>query len=159
MPDLTIARLPEDFERWDALLALIMRCFAYMDGVIDPPSSAHRLTAEGLRQKAGMETGFIATLDGRLVGCIFAGERDDVVYVGKLAVDETMRGLGVARKLMQAAERFAIECGKPVLELQSRIELLANHATFARLGFVEVERTAHEGFHRPTSITFRKALA
>lgn len=159
MPDITVARLPDDFERWDELLALILRAFAYMDGVIDPPSSAHLLSAQALCDKAKAETGFIATKDGRIVGCIFAAERPDALYVGKLAVDEGFRGHGLARKLMQAAERLAIERGKPTLELQSRVELLANHQTFARLGFVEAERTAHAGYERPTSITFRKALA
>ncbi|QOF73494.1 GNAT family N-acetyltransferase [Aminobacter sp. SR38] len=153
-----IARLTQDFDRWDELLGLIMRAFAYMDGVIDPPSSAHRLTAASLRDKAGDEVGFIATLDGRLVGCIFAAERDDAIYVGKLAVDDSARGLGIGRALMLAAERHAAERGKPVLELQTRIELAANHATFAKMGFVEFERTAHDGFDRPTSITFRKTL-
>ncbi|WP_269930867.1 GNAT family N-acetyltransferase [Aminobacter sp. HY435] len=159
MPEPTICRLPEDFDRWDELLALIMRSFAYMDGVIEPPSSAHLLSAAALRDKAKVETGFIATSGDRLVGCIFAAERPDAYYVGKLAVDEGMRGHGIARRLMQATERHAVSRGKPALELQSRVELHANHSTFARLGFIEVERTAHQGFDRPTSITFRKVLA
>lgn len=154
-----ISRLPDDFSRWDELLGLIMRCFAYMDGIIDPPSSAHRLTPALLCDKARAETCFIASRDGDLVGCIFAAERQDALYVGKLAVDERLRGHGIGRALMQAAEHHARACGKPALELQTRIELPANHATFARMGFVEVARTAHEGFDRPTSITFRKALA
>lgn len=158
MTDMTISRLPEDFSRWDELLGLIMNAFAYMDSVIDPPSSAHKLTPEGLRLKAGDETCFIATVNGRLAGCIFAAERGDVLYVGKLAVDEASRGLGIGRLLMQAAERHGIEIGKSALELQTRIELVANHATFARLGFVEFERTAHEGYDRPTSLTLRKQL-
>lgn len=37
---LLVSELPPDFARWDELLALILRAFAYMDGVIDPPSSA-----------------------------------------------------------------------------------------------------------------------
>ena len=49
--------------------------------------------------------------------------------------------------------------GKPALELQTRIELTGNHAAFRRMGFVETARTAHPGFDRPTSITFRKRLA
>jgi len=159
MTDMTISRLPADFSRWDELLALIMSAFAYMDGVIDPPSSAHKLTPEGLRQKAGDETCFIATVNGRLAGCIFAAERDDVLYVGKLAVDEASRGLGIGRMLMQAAESHALKVGISVLELQTRIELVANHATFARLGFVEFERTAHDGYDRPTSLTMRKRLS
>lgn len=158
MADVTISRLPEDFSRWDELLELVMRAFAYMDGVIDPPSSAHKLTSEGLRQKAKDETCFIAMADSRLAGCIFAAERGDVLYVGKLAVNQASRGLGIGRMLMQAVERHALEIGKPVLELQTRIELVANHATFARLGFVEFERTAHEGYDRPTSLTLRKRL-
>lgn len=158
MTDVTISRLPGDFSAWDELLGLIMRSFAYMDGVIDPPSSAHKLTADGLRRKAGDETCFIATVGGRLVGSIFAADRPDALYVGKLAVDESSRGLGIGRLLMQAAERHALEQGKPALELQTRVELVDNHATFARFGFIEVERTAHEGYDRPTSLTMRKRI-
>ncbi|KQU64315.1 acetyltransferase [Aminobacter sp. DSM 101952] len=159
MAELTVTRLPEGFSAWDELFELIMRSFAYMDGVIDPPSSAHRLTPASLRDKARVETCFVATLDGRLAGCIFAAERTDAFYVGKLAVDDGARGTGIGRALMQAAERHAIAQAKPTLELQTRIELEANHATFERMGFVEVKRTAHDGYDRATSITYRKALA
>ncbi len=38
--DIKIAPLPADFSDWEGLLALINEAFAYMDGVIDPPSSA-----------------------------------------------------------------------------------------------------------------------
>lgn len=31
-----IAKIGDDFDRWQDLLALIMTSFAYMDGVIDP---------------------------------------------------------------------------------------------------------------------------
>ncbi|WP_378945056.1 GNAT family N-acetyltransferase [Mesorhizobium sp. ANAO-SY3R2] len=154
-----VSRLPDDFSRWDELLELITRCFAYMDGVIEPPFSAHRLTPALLRDKAGVETCFVASAEGRLIGCIFVAERPETLYVGKLAVDERMRGHGIGRALMQAAERHALEYGKPVLELQTRIELVGNHTTFARMGFIEVARTAHDGFDRPTSITFRKVIA
>jgi len=158
MAGLIVTRLPEDFSAWAELHDLIMRSFAYMDGVIDPPSSAHRLTPANLRDKASNEICFIATLDGRLAGCIFAAERAEAFYVGKLAVDDSARGMGIGRALMQAAEHHAVAQGKPALELQTRIELEANHATFERMGFVEFERTAHEGYCRPTSITYRKTL-
>jgi hypothetical protein len=36
--------------------------------------------------------------------------------------------------------------------------LTANHGAFARLGFREMARTAHDGYDRPTSITMRKVL-
>ena len=60
---------------------------------------------------------------------------------------------------MRAAEALARAAGKPVLELQARVELTGNQAAFSRLGFVETERTAHAGYNRPTSVTMRKTLS
>ncbi|AZO20087.1 GNAT family N-acetyltransferase [Mesorhizobium sp. M1E.F.Ca.ET.045.02.1.1] len=154
-----VAKLPPDFAEWDELLALIRRAFAYMDGVIDPPSSAHRLTPESLRRKAEQETGFLAVENGRIVGCIFALEREKDFYVGKLAVEPGLQGRGIGGRLMQAVEDLARRRGKQTIELQTRIELTENHAAFARLGFRETGRTAHEGYDRPTSITMRKVLS
>ena len=155
----SVARLPADFDRWDEVLALIMRAFAAMDGVIDPPSSAHRLTAENLRDKARLETGFAALTDGRIVGCVFVLERTNDFYVGKLAVEPAFQGQGIGRQLMQAVEYLARSRDKLAIELQTRVELTGNHTAFARLGFRETERTAHKGYDRPTSITMRKVLS
>ena len=154
-----IMQLPADFERWDEVLVLIMRAFASMDGVIDPPSSAHLLNVENLKQKAGQETVFLALKDGGIVGCVFVLERTEDFYVGKLAVEPGFQGQGIGKQLMQAVEALARSRSKAAIELQTRIELTANHAAFARLGFRETERTAHEGYDRPTSITMRKVLA
>lgn len=158
-PDIVVTRLPADFARWDELLALIKRAFAYMDGVIDPPSSAHRLTTEGLREKASTEAGFLAMQDDQIVGCIFAAEHARHFYVGKLAVEPGFQGRNVGRALMRAAETLARAAGKPILELQARVELIGNQAAFGRLGFVETERTAHAGYSLPTSVTMRKTLS
>lgn len=153
-----ITQLAPDFERWDELLSLIMRAFAPMDGVIDPPSSAHLLSVESLRDKAGRETVFLALQDGRIAGCVFALERAGDFYVGKLAVAPELQGQGIGRRLMQAVEDLARSRNTSAIELQTRIELTANHATFARLGFHETERTAHEGYDRPTSIAMSKEV-
>jgi predicted N-acetyltransferase YhbS len=155
----SIAQLAADFDRWDEVLALIMRAFASMDGVIDPPSSAHRLTVENLRDKARQEMGFAALKDGRTVGCVFVLARTNDFYVGKLAVEPDFQGQGIGSQLMQAVEDLARNRGKPAIELQTRVELTGNHAAFARLGFRETERTAHKGYDRPTSITMRKCLS
>ena len=157
-PDLEIAPLPPGFDRWEELLALIVRAFAYMDGVIDPPSSAQRLTPRALAEKCAAETVFLAMAGESLAGCVFLADRGDHIYVGKLAVEPALQGRGVGRRLMQAAEAEAVRRGRGMLELQTRIELTGNHAAFARLGFAETGRTAHEDFSRPTSITMRKEL-
>ncbi|TGQ88127.1 GNAT family N-acetyltransferase [Mesorhizobium sp. M8A.F.Ca.ET.161.01.1.1] len=136
-----------------------MGAFAFMDGIIDPPSSAHLLTADALRTKALRETGFLALDGDRIVGCVFALERADGLYVGKLAVAPDRQGHGIGRRLMQAAEDLARSRGKAAIELETRIELTTNLAAFARLGFRETGRTAHDGYDRPTSITMRKTIS
>lgn len=154
-----IAPMPPGFAAWDDLLALIGRAFAPMDGVIDPPSSALALTPASLRDKAGQETVFLAHAGARLAGCLFMAARADRFYLGKLAVDPAMQRQGIGRRLVEAAEDAARQAGKPVLELQTRVELDANHRAFERLGFRETGRTAHPGFARPTSVTMRRDLA
>ncbi|TPL75830.1 GNAT family N-acetyltransferase [Mesorhizobium sp. B2-3-15] len=158
-PPVSITQIPADFGRWGDVLALIMHAFAFMDGIIDPPSSAHLLTVEALRAKALRETGFLALDGDRIVGCVFALEKAEGLYVGKLAVAPDRQGQGIGRRLIQAAEDLARSRGKADIELETRIELAANHAAFARLGFRETERTVHEGYDRPTSITMRKTIS
>jgi ribosomal protein S18 acetylase RimI-like enzyme len=154
----TVVRLPAHFSRWTDLLELILASFRYMNGVIDPPSSALRLTPESLAAKAQEEIGFIAIEGETLVGCVFLAERDDHFYLGKLAVLPSRQGCGVGRRLIAAAEDAARATGKPAIELQTRVELVANQAAFLRLGFRETGRTAHAGHDRPTSVTMRKEL-
>ena len=156
---ISVAAIPTEFDQWEALLSLIRASFAYMDGVIDPPSSVHRLSPEALRAKAATEIVFIARAGEQVVGCAFLAEKEGHFYLGKLAVLPAYQGRGVGRHLLEAAEDHARRAGKPIIELQTRIELTANHRVFARLGFVETGRTAHEGYDRPTSVTMRKALA
>lgn len=156
--EVSIVQLAADIDRWDEVLALIMRAFAFMDGVIDPPSSAHRLTVENLRARALEETAFLALKENEIVGCVFVLKRADDLYIGKLAVEPTLQGQGVGKQLMQAVEDLARSHNRTAIELQTRIELTGNHAAFARLGFRETERTAHKGYDRPTSITMRKML-
>jgi GNAT superfamily N-acetyltransferase len=154
-----IRSIPANFGRWEELLGVIRTSFSYMDGIIDPPSSAHRLTPKTLSAKASGETCFIAEIGGELAGCAFIAEKADHFYLGKLAVLPRHQGKGIGRALLRAAERHAIRAGKPAIELQTRVELTANHRFFAAMGFVETARTAHEGYERPTSVTMRKRLA
>ncbi|MFD1792875.1 GNAT family N-acetyltransferase [Ochrobactrum teleogrylli] len=154
-----IVPITQDFARWDELLKLIRDSFAYMDGVIDPPSSAHLLTAEGLKQKASDEIGFVALIGEELVGCVFIKEGSDSFYLGKLAVAPAFEGQGIARALMHCVEAETIAKGKPAIELQVRIELMRNRAVFEKLGYRKIAETAHPGYTRTTSVTMRKEIA
>ncbi len=156
---ITINPIRPDFADWQGLLALIMDSFAYMDGVIDPPSSAHRLTPETLAQKARDEIAFLAHDGETLVGCMFLKpEPLACLYVGKLAVSPQAQGRGIGRKLLQVAQAEAARLDLPALRLETRIELVGNHATFSAWGFEKTAEKAHPGFQRPTFIEMRKRL-
>jgi GNAT superfamily N-acetyltransferase len=150
---------PPQFSDWPALLDLLRTTYAYMGPRINPPSSLVRMGIAEFQEKARHEEMILALESSRILGCAFAAVREDCVYVGKLAVDASARKRGVARRLMEAAESIARRNGKACLELETRIELLENHETFAALGFIKVAETAHPGFDRPTAITMRKPVA
>lgn len=156
---LSITRLdPDRFDDWQALLALILDAFAYMETRIDPPSSALKLTPESLKEKAGVETAFLAFENGRLLGCVFCKPEVETLYIGKFAIAPAAQGKGIGRALLQEAEALAKDLKLPALRLETRIELTANHATFGRWGFVKTAENAHAGYDRPTSIEMRKTL-
>lgn len=140
-----------------AALALIRDAFAYMDGRIDPPSSMHRLDAAAMERTAAEAE--VWAVGDPVVGCVVLTEKADCLYVGKLAVAGAARGQGLARRLIDLAEARARALGLPVLELQSRVELVENHRTFAAMGFAETARSAHPGYDRPTTVTFRRTVS
>lgn len=135
-----------------ATLALIQSAFAFMEGRIDPPSSMHRLTVDDLAKSE------VWVIGAPPVACIVLTPKADALYLGKLAVCAAERGKGHARALIDIAEMRARELGLSALELQTRIELIENKRTFEAMGFVELARIAHEGYDRPTSITYRRPL-
>jgi len=136
--------------------ALLTAAFAYMDGVIDPPSSLHRMTPADLARDAAEAELWV--IDPGPAACMILTPRGDSLYLGKLAVADSHRGRGLARLMIAQAMARARARGLAAVTLQTRVELVQNQATFQRLGFVETGRSAHAGFDRPTSITYRRDL-
>lgn len=143
----------ESTSDFEPILRLVQDAFAYMDARIDPPSSMHRLTVKDIAQQA--TTGEIWAIGTPPVACMFLTNKGNCLYLGKLAVSADQRGKGLARQMVAVAADRARALNLPAVELQTRVELTENHATFRALGFTETGRTAHAGFDRPTSITFR----
>ena len=157
---LEIVRTDPTFDKWGDLLDLILSSFAYMNGVIAPPSSALSLTPESLAAKAGAEICFVASDGDQLLGCIFCRpEAPDCLYIGKLAVLPTAQGQGIGRLLMQRAEEVARDLLLPALRLETRIELTGNHIRFAKMGFVITAERSHPGFEQTTFVEMRKQLS
>lgn len=136
--------------------ALLHRAFAFMDGRIAPPSSLHRLTPKDIAAQA--RDGEVWVISAPVAACVFLSKKPNCLYIGKLAVDLEARGAGHGRRLIQLAEKRARHHGLPILELETRIELIENHAAFRAMGFVTTQKTAHEGFSQPTGIVMQKGL-
>ena len=134
--------------------ALLTAAFAYMEGVIDPPSSLTRMTPADLARDAAEAELWV--VDPGPAACMILTPKRDSLYLGKLAVAESHRGRGLARVMIEHAMARARALGLPAVTLQTRVELAQNQATFLRLGFIETGRSAHPGYDRPTSITYRR---
>ena len=149
---ITVRRAAPGFANWQGLLDLILSSFAPMDGRVAPPSSANRLTTDRLRKRAAEEVLFLAHKQQHLLGCVFARPEPDHIYLGKLAVAPGHQGIGIGGHLVGLVQDMGRNAGLPVV-LETRIELVENHAAFAKMGFVKTNETAHLGYERATSIT------
>ena len=158
MTNIEVSALPASFTEWIELHSLLVRAFAGMESRIDPPSSLARTTAADIREKAQCEFAVLARSDRVIVGCGFAARQGGDLYLSKLAVAPDLQRRGILRRMMPLFEGEGRRLGLDTLTLQSRVELSETHAAFRALGFENVGGTAHPGFDRPTSFTFRKAL-
>jgi GNAT superfamily N-acetyltransferase len=148
------ARLLPDDPALPEVLTLIRSEFAYMDGLIDPPSSVHGLTLSDLQNPAHE----VMVIGDPVEACVILTPRPPVLYIGKLAVAGHARRRRLGTILINIAAGRARALHLTHLELQTRIELVGNQAAFAAMGFVETARTAHKGYDRPTSITYQRKI-
>jgi ribosomal protein S18 acetylase RimI-like enzyme len=136
-----------------AIHALITRAFAGMHTRIDPPSSLALLTVDSLQSG-----GEVWAIGHPPIACMILTPHVGHLYLGKLAVDPAQRGRGLARILIAHAVARARLLKLPKIQLLTRVELVENHLTFARLGFTQTATFTHPGFTRPTALTFTKEV-
>jgi ribosomal protein S18 acetylase RimI-like enzyme len=82
--------------------------------------------------------------------------REDHLYVENVAVDPSAQGRGLGRALMEFAEQEAARRGLHRMALVTHEAMTENQAIYARLGYVETERRAEDGYRR---IYLEKQLA
>lgn len=145
---------------WSDIVLFIKQNFAYMDGVIDPPSSVHRLTADMLASYSGEI--WLLEHQQALIGTIMLtpmqNQPQKRLYAGKIAIAPGYRDRGLARLLIDHAAQRCVMLGLGVLELEVRIELIDNQRAFEAMGFTRIGESAHDGFDRPTSIKMQKKI-
>lgn len=137
---------------------LLKQTFAYMEGRIDPPSSLDRMDATDLARQAVLAEIWVIDGPEGPLACMILTPQRDTLYLGKLAVAPVARGQGLARAMVQLSLARARALGLPSVSLQTRMELVENHATFVAMGFTMTGTTAHPGFDRPTSVSFTQTV-
>lgn len=86
--------------------------------------------------------GWVARLDGRLVGAIRTRESDGVLMIGRIAIAPDVQGLGIGQALLEAVERHT-RADEAELFTGSLSE--ANLRLYTRCGYEETERVDQGG--------------
>ncbi|MEM1162796.1 MAG: GNAT family N-acetyltransferase [Pseudomonadota bacterium] len=143
-----------EYERWQAVVALIHRSFAYMEPLLGHPAAAMDVTSERLAEAAAKGSAFLVEDAEVPIGCLFTRPSRDIaeaLYLGWLAVDERHRGAGLARRLIDAAEAEARAKNYTFLTLDTGRALVGLVTYFERLGFVALPGDG-------AVVTFRKEI-
>jgi ribosomal protein S18 acetylase RimI-like enzyme len=146
--DFAITRLVDD-TRVEELHRLVIGAFRKLS--IDPPSGVLKETVADFRERLKSEIALVAEAEGALVGSVFCAHKTSSLYVGRLAVRDDFRRLGIASALLEAAKEEARLRATPKLTLATRIALTSNIALFSKHGFVVVAERSHAGYSHPTS--------
>lgn len=122
----------------DELLTVQRAAFvseALIYGTADMPPLTQ--TLEQLRAELEDGEGWVARVDGRLVGAIRAREVDGVLMIGRIAIAPDQQGSGIGRMLLDAAESHSTA---KVAELFTGSLSEANLRLYERCGYVETSR-------------------
>ena len=112
-------------------------------GQLGYPSTAEEVLTrlKTLRDDAPATAAWVAELDGAVVGVATAREfpgihiSTPVAWLTVLVVDERVRGRGVGRQLVAAAEAWAKMVGAPRLSLTSAVHRKEAHQFYVNLGY------------------------
>jgi len=104
-------------------------------GSVDMPPLTQTLAE--LEAELRSESGFVARIEGRLVGAIRFVERDDVLLIGRIAIAPDMQGEGIGRMLLDAAEESS---AADAAELFTGSLSEANLRLYEACGYEEHER-------------------
>ena len=140
------------------IVALIHAAFKEYDGALDPPSGAHKESAENIRHKLTTERAVLALLGDQAVACVFYRDEGDYMYFGRLAVLPAYRNRGISAMLIAYVEQQARELGLPRVRLGVRVALPHLRARYERLGYRVIEQRSHAGYTEPTYLVMEKTL-
>ncbi|MDX8446544.1 GNAT family N-acetyltransferase [Mesorhizobium captivum] len=98
----------------------------------------------------------LAVENGRIVGLIETVAHDDHIWIENVAVVPEAQGRGIGRKLLDSAERKAVEAGRTELRLLTNGAFEANVLLYRKHGYT-IDR--EEPFMNGTTVYMSKRLA
>jgi ribosomal protein S18 acetylase RimI-like enzyme len=94
--------------------------------------------------------------NGAVEGILVLIPGKDAMLLDNVAVAPAAQGLGLGRKLLEFAERTAIERGYRRIRLYTNEAMTENIALYSRIGYSETHRAEEKGLRRVYMV---KALA
>jgi ribosomal protein S18 acetylase RimI-like enzyme len=141
-----------------AIADLVRRAFAAQARPTVPPSSALKETTATITAHLAHGGGAVVEFEGRLVGAVLWEDGAGGLYLSRLSVHPEHRRQGIARALVDEAEREARRRGLTWMHLGVRLELEDNRQLFRSCGFEETTLRRHEGFDEPTWVRMERRL-
>ncbi len=140
------------------ILSLILKAFKQYEGMLDPPSGAHKETIETISTKLNEGGAIIAEWDGRSIGCAIYKKNADNLYMGRLAVDTSFRKQGIGNILLEMIEQKAKELGYNKILIGVRIGIPGLTEFYNKRGFNITEYCCHDGYTNPTFVRMIKNI-
>jgi GNAT superfamily N-acetyltransferase len=98
---------------------------------------------------------WVLAIGDEVGGLVILRTEADHLLIGNLAVARAHQGLGFGRRLLELAERRALQLGIDDLRLYTNALMHENLAIYAKLGWQEYDRREEDGFRR---VFMRKRL-
>jgi ribosomal protein S18 acetylase RimI-like enzyme len=86
--------------------------------------------------------------EGVIHGILVLIAEEGSMLLDNIAVGPRAQGLGYGRKLLEFAERSALDAGYRSIRLYTHEAMTENIALYSRIGFVETHRAEEKGFRR-----------
>jgi ribosomal protein S18 acetylase RimI-like enzyme len=98
---------------------------------------------------------WVGTDGDEIVGVLVIRPADDSLELENVAIEPGSQGRGYGRALIEFAEAQARELGLRAVTLYTNEAMVENAQLYPRLGYVETDRRAEDGYRR---VFFRKSL-
>lgn len=131
-----------------ALTELVAKLDAWMTPLY-PPASNHCLPVSEMQDD--VTWAWLAMVDDQPVGCACLSlATAGIAEIKRVYVDESQRGSGIARQLMETLEAQARQLGEPTIYLETGIYQPAAIRLYEKMGF---HTTAPFGHYQPDPLS------